>query len=61
MTVQIDSREKPKAILWNTEWAVYQFLITADADEETLIKLAESIVLAKDNTHKTPTLPPAAE
>ena len=53
--------EKPKAILWNTEWAVYQFLITADADEETLIKLAESIVLTKDNTHKNPTLPPAAE
>lgn len=53
--------EKPKAILWNTEWAVYQFLITADADEETLIKLAESIVMTKDNTHKNPTLPPAAE
>ena len=52
--------EKPKAILWNTRWAVYQFLITADADEETLIELAESIVMTKDNTHKNPTLPPDA-
>jgi hypothetical protein len=50
--------DHPKAILWNTRWAVYQFLITADVDEETLIKLAESIVLTKDNTHKNPTLPP---
>ncbi len=43
--------DHPKAILWNTRWAVYQFLITADVDEETLIKLAESIVLTKNNTH----------
>lgn len=50
--------EKPKAILWNTQWAVYQFLITADVDEETLIKLAESIVLTKDNTHKNPHFSP---
>lgn len=53
--------ENPKAILWNTEWGVYQFLITADVDDETLIKLAESIVLTKDNTHKNPTFPPTAE
>ncbi len=53
--------EKPKAILWNTRWAVYQFLITADADDETLIKLAESIVLTKDNTPTNPPLPPTAE
>lgn len=53
--------EKPKAILWNTRWAVYQFLITADADEETLIKLAESIILTKDNTPTNPPFPPTAE
>ena len=52
---------KPKAIVWYNEAKSINFLITADADEETLIKLAESIVLTKDNTHKNPTLPPAAE
>lgn len=36
-------QKKPKAILWNTRWAVYQFLIIADVDDETLIKLAESV------------------
>lgn len=53
--------KKPNAIICSTQDKNIQFLITADADEETLIKLAESIVLTKDNTHKNPTLPPAAE
>lgn len=46
--------EQPKAILWNTQWEVYQFLITADVDDEILIKLAESIVLNKNNVDVPP-------
>ena len=53
--------KKPNAILCGTPEKNIQFLITADVDEETLIKLAESIVLTKDNTHKNPTFPPTAE
>lgn len=40
-------RKLPAAILWNTEWGIYQFLITADLDDETLVKLAESVTVTR--------------